>query len=112
MKRCIIKRKIKFGSNENVTYICMTKHKNMQKTLSQIRKEAKAASKFVIKMDGLDLYIAARQPKFSLGITADINKAMKFSVGFDNEIDKSKAWSVSAQLLTNNKDVVFNAFYL
>lgn len=80
--------------------------------IKQLQKEANAAPKYVLKMEGLDLYISNRQPLIGCDITPDIKKAMKFSVGFDNEEIKTGCYTAIAQRMTNNKDVRFEAKYL
>jgi len=84
----------------------------MKKTISKLQKEATQAPKYVLKMDGLDLYISNKQPLIGCDITEDINKAMQFSVGFDNEDTKSGIYTAIAQRMTNNKDVKFEVVYL
>lgn len=93
-------------------YICITKAKNMTKTISQLRKEANKAPKYVLKMDGLDLFVADKQALTGCNITEDVKKAKMFSVGFDNEEMKAGVWTAVAQLMTNNKDVKFEVMYL
>lgn len=81
-------------------------------TIKQLQKEAKAAPKYILKMDGLDLYISNKQPLIGCDITPDIKKAMKFSVGLDNEEIKTGYYTAIAQRMTNNKDVRFEVKYL
>lgn len=82
------------------------------KTIQQLHKEASKAHKYVLKMDGLDLYISNKQPLVGYDITDNIKKAMEFSVGFDNEEIKSGVYTAIAQRMTNNKDVSFKVMYL
>jgi len=102
----------KLGKYNLATYICKTKANNMTKTISQLRKEAKLAPKYVLKMDGLDLFVAEKQGLTGCNITEDVNKAIKYSVGFDNEEMKAGIWTAVAQRMTNNKDVKFEVMYL
>jgi hypothetical protein len=88
------------------------KQTTMTKTISQLRKEAKLAPKYVLKMEGLDLYYSDRQPLSGFDVTENIEKAMMFSVGFDNEEIKVGAISAVAQFHTNNKNVKFEVVYL
>lgn len=81
------------------------------KTLS-LRKQAQLAPKYVLKMDGLNLYYSERQPVSGFDITDDVNKAMMFSVGFDNENIKTGSISALAAYHTNNNDVKFIVKYL
>ncbi|GGD78989.1 hypothetical protein GCM10011514_48780 [Emticicia aquatilis] len=84
----------------------------MTRTISQLRKEANKAPKYVLKMDGLDLFIAEEQALTGCNITEDINKAIKYSVGFDNEEFKTKIWTATAQRQLNNKNIKFEVVYL
>lgn len=84
----------------------------MKKTIAQLQKEANKAPKYVLKMDGIDLYISDRQPLVGCDITDNIKKAMKFSVGFDNEEIKTGIYTAIAQRMTNNSDVKFQVLYL
>lgn len=81
-------------------------------TIKQLQKQANLAPKYVLKMNGLDLYISKKQPLIGCDITPDINKAMMFSVGFDNEEIKSGVYTAIAQRMTNNTDVSFKVVYL
>lgn len=84
----------------------------MKKTFSQLQKEARTAPKYILKMDGLDLYVHKKQGLTGCNITEDKKKALAFSVGFDNEEMKSGMWTAIAQRMTNNKEVIFKPFYL
>lgn len=81
-------------------------------TIEKLQKQASKAPKYVLKMDGLDLYISSTQPLIGCYITDDVNKAMQFSVGFDNEEMKTGIYTSIAQRMTNNKDVCFKVKYL
>lgn len=102
----------KLGKYNLATYICKTKANNMTKTIQQLRKEAKLAPKYVLKMDGLDLFVAEKQGLTGCNITEDVNKAMMYSVGFDNEEMKTGIWTAAAQRQSNNKDIKFEVVYL
>lgn len=101
-----------FGKYNLVAYICKTKANNMTKTISQLRKEVKLAPKYVLKMDGLDLFVAEKQGLTGCNITDDLNKAMKYSIGFDNEEMKAGIWTAAVQRQCNNKDMKFEVVYL
>lgn len=77
-----------------------------------LRKQAELAPKYVLKMEGLDLYYSDRQPLSGFDVTENINKAMMFSVGFDNEEIKLGAIQALIQFHTNNKNVKLEIVYL
>ena len=62
----------------------------MTKTLSQLRKEANAAPKFVIEV--VDSFFLNSKGD---NVTQDIEKALQYSVGFDNEEMKIQYWSTA-----------------
>jgi hypothetical protein len=108
----LIKYLIKYlGNNVKRLIFEVLKTKDM-KTLSQLRKEAKAAPKYVLKMDGLELYYADRQPLSGFNVTENLNEAMLFSVCFDNEQIKVGAINAVAKYHINNADVKFEVKYL
>ena len=77
-----------------------------------LRKQAQLAPKYVLKMEGLDLYYSDKQPLSGFDVTENIKEAMLFSVGFDNQEIKVGAISALAQYHTNNKNVKFEVVYL
>lgn len=84
----------------------------MAKKISQLRKDADKAPKYILKMNGLDQFVAEEQELTGCNITDDINKAIKYSVGFDNEEFKTKIWTSLAQRQSNNKEIKFEVVYL
>ena len=83
----------------------------MTKTISQLRKEANKAPKYVLKMDGLDLFISDKQGLTGCNLTDKINEARKYSVGFDNENIKVGVWESEAKRMMNT-DIKFNIVYI
>jgi hypothetical protein len=73
---------------------------------------AKTAPKYILKIDGLNLFLADKQGLTGCNITNDTNEAMKFSKGFDNEEMKIEIWTLTAQRQMNNKNVKFEVIYL
>ena len=85
----------------------------MTKTIKQLQKEAAKAPQFILKLDGLDLYLSSSQRFYgSVNLTKNKKKAMTFSLGFDDVQTKIKAWSIALQMLTNNKETKFEAINL
>lgn len=75
-------------------------------------KQILKTKEYVLKMDGLDLFVANKQKVYGCNITADISKARKYSVGFDNEKIKTGIWSAAIQKQCNNNDIKFDVVYL
>lgn len=81
-------------------------------TIKQLQTKANSGPQYVLKMDGLDLYVSNRQPLTGINITDDIKKAMKFSVDFDNKETKQSIYTTIGQTVANNKSVKFEAVNL
>ena len=68
--------------------------------MSQLRKEAQAAPKFILAVFDTDRYVFIHKDctLFNIKITDKISDAMHFSYGFDDENIRAKAWSISTGL--------------
>lgn len=88
------------------------KHLEKMATLSQLRKEAKTAPKFILIgiINGNIFYIGQMKSLTDLPLVSDIESAVKFSVGFDDEQMKSRAWSMTAKMKGLNTK--FSPLYL
>lgn len=68
-------------------------------------------SKFVLKVNGIDLYLSSNQSISGVNYCSNIKKAMKFD-GRDNADDKISIWNAAAKIQHNNSDVNFSIIYL
>lgn len=84
----------------------------MQKSISTLQRQAKAAPQYMLKLEGLNLYLADKQGLSGANLTSTPKKAMKYAVGFDSTDIKLKAWNIAACVQFNNKDVKFEVVYL
>lgn len=75
-------------------------------------KQANTAPKYILKLDGLGLYLADKQQLTGINLTKNIKKAMKYSVGFDDTEMKIKMWNTIAGAQFNNETVKFEVVYL
>jgi hypothetical protein len=80
-------------------------------TTLSLRKQAQLAPKYVLQMEGLNLFVAEKQGLTGCNLTDNVNEAMKYSVGFDNEEMKTAIWTATAKRMMNT-DVKFNVVYL
>jgi len=78
------------------------------KTLS-LRKQAALAPKYVLGVDGVDLYLSAKQSISGCNLTDEISEAQKFSVGFDDPAAKISIWNAELKRLYNLSTVTFKA---
>jgi hypothetical protein len=76
-----------------------------------LRKQAQLAPKYVLQMDGLNLFVAEKQGLTGCNLTENINEAMQYSLGFDNEEMKLGIWTATAKRMMNT-DVKFNIVHL
>lgn len=69
-------------------------------TLSELRKQAKAAPKFILtgQYNGQTVFIGEMKSLFDIPLVTQQEKAVQFSVGFDDERMKSRAWSISSKI--------------
>lgn len=76
-------------------------------TISQLRKEAKLAPKFVLTLtyDGKKCFIREDQTLTSINLTQNVDNARQFSVGYDDEQMKSRAWGMTVKLAGINSPV-------
>ena len=81
-------------------------------TITQLQKQANDAAKFVLQLDGLDLFVSDKQGLTGCNLTENVKQARKFSIGFDNVEIKVKAWTAAIQLQCNNKSMEFKAVTL
>jgi len=81
-------------------------------TTTQLQKEANKAPKYILKMEGLPLYVSSNQGISGVQLVAIPKKAMQYSVGFDNEKMKVVIWNTIAQRQMNNKEVKFEVVYI
>ncbi len=76
------------------------------KTLS-LRAQAKAAPKYVLKVDGANFYLANSQPLSGINLTDNIKEAQLYSVGFDDPSMKCYVWTLVLQRVSEDKTNVF-----
>ncbi len=81
-------------------------------TVTQLQKQANQAEKYVLQLDGLNLFVSDKQGLTGCNLTENVKQARKFSIGFDNMDMKVKAWTAAIQLQCNNKDMEFKAVTL
>lgn len=81
-------------------------------TLSELRKQAKAAPKFVLSslINDIPVFIGDMRSLTDINVVSDVEEATKFSVGYDDENMKSRAWNMTAKLAGLN--IVFSVKYL
>lgn len=81
-------------------------------TLSELRKQAKLAPKFVLAGDfnGQSVFIGDMRSLSDVHMVSNVDNATKFSVGYDDENMKLRAWNMTAKLAGLN--VVFAVKYL
>lgn len=79
--------------------------------MKSLRKQAQLAPKYVLQIDGLNLFIAEKQDLTGCYLTNNINEALKYSVGFDNEEMKTNIWTATAKRMMNT-DIKLNVVYL
>ncbi|MFM9945059.1 MAG: hypothetical protein ACKVQB_07465 [Bacteroidia bacterium] len=74
--------------------------------------QANQAAKYVLQLEGLDLFVSDKQGLTGCNLTENVKKARKFSIGFDSEADKAGIWTAAIQLQCNNSDMRFKAVAL
>jgi hypothetical protein len=79
--------------------------------ISEARKLAKAAPKYVLFIDGAG-FLSDSQGLTGVNFTQDESEARKFSVGFDSEEMKTGIWNAAAKRMFNNPSVTFEVKYL
>lgn len=77
-----------------------------------LKNQAKIAPKYVLKVDGINLYLGDKQGLTGCNLVEDVSNAMLYSVGFDSEDMKIGIWDVCVQRQMNNKNINFKAIYL
>lgn len=84
----------------------------MKKSISTLQKQAKKSPQYILKVEGLNLYLADFQSMSGVNLTAIPKKAMKYAVGFDDADTKISVWNKAAELQYHNSDVKFEIEYL
>lgn len=84
----------------------------MTKTISQLQKEAVATPQYLLKVEGINLWLSNRQNLSGVNLVPNKKGAMKFSVEFDNPEMKAGIWNAAASIQFNNKDVKFEVVKL
>jgi len=63
--------------------------------------------KYTLQIDGLPLYLSAKQTLTSCNLVKSKSKAMLFDATTDNPSIKSEYWTLVIQRQTNNNSITF-----
>ena len=77
--------------------------------MKNLKLDLKKASKYILKIEGLDLFLSNQQGLRGCNLTENVNDALEYSIGFDDKDVKCNIWNATIRLMTNNKNVTFKA---